>query len=200
VSQECLEREGIELYSDPFGGYLFYCPKRNSFSSNGIFDFEENSFLSASGATTKRKKMNEVLDRFVTNDSRSTRESPSHPNMWNNANFTEKLAAEEKSMQGDTPGSPSSRSRSMTMRQKVSASEKIKDFLHQCCSLYGRTKENDNTWITSSSSHSTDAASQSKYLTSMRLGSNSMVRVVSLYVCVFYYCSVTGGHCSTSWV
>jgi hypothetical protein len=175
LSQEHLERNGIELYSDPLGGYLFYCPKRKSFSSNGIFDFEDDCFLSST-VSTVNKKNNQVLGRFLPENLSNHLHSGSvHPNMWNNVNFTEKLLVEEKVTRGDFPGSPSSRKRSLTANQKVSASEKIKDLLFQCCSVYEKAKEKDNTWITSASSYSHDTISRSKYLTTVSLACGTMV-------------------------
>lgn len=38
VNQSTLEHLGIELLQDEYGGYLYYCPNRKSYSSTGNFD------------------------------------------------------------------------------------------------------------------------------------------------------------------
>lgn len=38
IDQRIMEQRGIELLVDDHGGYLYYCPLRKAYSSNGVFD------------------------------------------------------------------------------------------------------------------------------------------------------------------
>jgi hypothetical protein len=47
VNQSILEQKGIELLVDEYGGYLYYCPMRGVYSSNGVFDHFQPSTMNA---------------------------------------------------------------------------------------------------------------------------------------------------------
>ena len=54
VSQKTLEHLGVEFLQDEYGGYLFYCPIRKSYSSSGIFDEKSMSMSMATKLSNNR--------------------------------------------------------------------------------------------------------------------------------------------------
>jgi hypothetical protein len=123
VSQKSMESDGIEFYSDQYQGYLFYCPKRKLFSSNGIFD----------SSVTDHKKRSLLLEKFLSEEQKvrisskkktvqnDFKESNTFTNFWANKQFKDAFAfrsgdiledellvmmAEERDGEGEHPLSP----------------------------------------------------------------------------------------------
>lgn len=98
IRQDILEKEGIELYSDSYEGYLFYCPKRKLFSSNGLFDHDLASSATTSSSSPKRKLKVKSLKKFSSLTAPSgpapsnvLDDSQFYPNFWANLSWRDHL-------------------------------------------------------------------------------------------------------------